>query len=399
MRKIQTTEGSRLLKLANLVFTILLLIGISQICFSQNETGVRQIYKTGCQYLGIWYDSNTAMFQERYPIIRSIPPISTDMPYNILMGYIYADSLMRCTTPNQTDSLIKSWTSLNDTLKYAIKYLYELEDYNPVIFRQYCDELWWHQRPTVDSGAGYKVVFEDGFTMPNGSEPHIPTYLAVYRNDLLGLVSKLNVKFAHVIPNESERAALFSLSEAQYVLRVRILSASDSVPNKYVAYPPNQYRYQVTAEVLDTIKGRVFNSYGLSGPDAISMPNSANPIIKIQYSPKDYWIIDEETDFGIIYPNPDSSFLDQSIHSMHSFKFTPNQECIVFMVNESRFVDSTADYYDFITEPRASAAALPIINGQVRDVNHIWSSETYLPYSEWRNRIEALINKIRTMNY
>ena len=384
---------------ALLLLTATFFLIIQQFSIAQNETGTRSIYKKGCQYLGIWYDSTTKMFQERYPIIRSIPPISVNMPYDVLIGYIGADSLMRFTTSTQTDSLIDSWTTLNDTLKYAMKYLYEMEDYNPVIFRQYWDEEWQHQHPTIDSGAGFRIEFEDGFTMPSDSEPNIPTYLAVYTNDMSGLVHKLNVKFAHVIPNESEKGALFSLSEAHYILKVRILSEPDSVLSKY-STPSNpplpiDYRYQAIAEVLDTIKGKVFNSYDLTGTQKVSVSEPQHPIIKIQYDPRIYWILGGDTDFGCIYQYPDSAFESTAGH----FSFYPNQECVVFLVNESHFLDSVYDYYDFILEPRASVAALPIINGQVRDVNHIWSSETYLPYIEWRNRAEALINKIRTTNY
>jgi len=395
------TEKNRRSNSRKVVLLAFILLQISHICFSQNEMGIREVYKKGCQYLGLWYDSTTAMFQERYPIISNIPPITTSMPYEILQGYIYIDSLMRYTTPNMTDSLIDSWTTMNDTLKYTMKYLYELEDYNPVIFRQYWDEVWWHQRPVIDSGAGFQIVFRDDFTMPNDSEPNIPTYLAIYRNDLQNLIWKLNVKFAHLIPNETERAALFSLSEAHYILRVRIISSPDSIINKYST--PDEpltsidYRFQVTAEVLDTIKGKVFNSYNYTGTNKISEQISGNPIIKIQYSPLEYFIIGGATDFGIVYENADSAFLKEG--TQNEFCLRQNQECIVFMVNETRKLDSLADYYDFTTESRASAAALPIINGQVRDVNHIWSSETYLPYTEWRNRVDFYINKIRTMNY
>lgn len=35
------------------------------------------------------------MFQVKYPIIQSIPPISSDMPIDVILSYIYTDSLVR----------------------------------------------------------------------------------------------------------------------------------------------------------------------------------------------------------------------------------------------------------------------------------------------------------------
>jgi hypothetical protein len=338
------------------------------------------------------------MFQIQYPIIRSIPPISTDMPYDVLLSYIYLDSLIRFTTQSQTDSMIKSRTSLNDTLKNTIKYLYKLQDYNPIIFKQYWDEV---RRYHVSSGRKSKVVFKkDGFTMPNDSEPNIP-YQGRYTNDLYSLIFKITDGMPQKITNDSDRAALFSLMEAEYILRVRILSLPDSMYYRIGRIDSNDTRYQVMAEVLDTIKGKVFKNYNFinNGLSAIKtghnnfMLDISNPIIKIQYSSLDYNILGGMSN-GITYLYPDSAFL-----SNRRFNLQPNQECIIFLVHESHFLDSTNDYYDLTTAPRASACALPIFNGMVRDVNNVWSQDLYLPYDIWKNRINALINKILTATY
>jgi hypothetical protein len=64
------------------------------------------------------------------------PPLQTDMPYDVLVGYIYFDSLVRSLNvpSGQMDSVVNSigW----DTLKYALKYLYEMSAFDPVAFDQ-----------------------------------------------------------------------------------------------------------------------------------------------------------------------------------------------------------------------------------------------------------------------
>ena len=385
-----------------LILAALALLVCSYILNAQNESGTRNVYKYGAQRVGLWYDSNTAMYQIKYPIIRSIPPLSTGMPFDVLIGYVYLDSLMRFSRPRQTDSLIKSWNSLNDTLKNAIKYLYKLEDYNPIIFRQYWDEV---RNFPVPFGKKFKVEFEDGFTLPNDTIS-TPQNAGRYRNDMYSLVLYMNEKFSKVLPNQSERAALFSLSEAECIYRVKILTNPDSMYYRHLDIDSNNFRFLVIAEVLDTIKGKVFNNYNT--PETrihdkhlknITL-NSAetNPIIKIQYSSHSYYCIGYNTSMGIVYQYPDSAFLKNSGFP-HEFGLKQNQECIVFLSHSSHLMDSTNDYYDFILEQRASGVALPIIDGYVRDVNHIWSDSLYLPYSEWRSRVNYFINKILTGIY
>jgi hypothetical protein len=59
------------------------------------------------------------------------------MPFDVLIGYIAGDSLVR----NAPESLVRSVTSnltYADTARYAAKYIYEMDDYDPVTFFQWC---------------------------------------------------------------------------------------------------------------------------------------------------------------------------------------------------------------------------------------------------------------------
>ena len=52
------------------------------------------------------------------------------------------------------------------------------------------------------------------------------------------------------------------------------------------------------------------------------------------------------------------------------------------------------DYYYLHLEPWASNNALPIIDGKVRDLNHVWSDQDLLPYRDWRSRFLSIRSTI-----
>ena len=67
------------------------------------------------------------------------PVLHSNMPLDILLGYIIADSISahsRAMLPTNEDerNFIKNLSSGGDTLNYALKYMYRLADYNPMLF-------------------------------------------------------------------------------------------------------------------------------------------------------------------------------------------------------------------------------------------------------------------------
>lgn len=69
------------------------------------------------------------------------------MPLDILGGYIYMDSIARFDAHGSTFRSIEQSTNLsqNHTLKGLVKYLYKLTDHDPIVFRQYRDEVDLHR--------------------------------------------------------------------------------------------------------------------------------------------------------------------------------------------------------------------------------------------------------------
>jgi len=351
-----------------------LLIGITTFypAIAQNESGVRPINRDAFEKLGFWYNSKTARFHTQYPIIRSLPPLNSGMPWDILVAYVYMDSLARFDKTRLAENTLNRWRierRVTDTLLSTAKYLYKLVDYNPYLFTQYIDEI-------------------------------SLKYRGRYWASLRSIASGVSITLFDALPDTSRKVAMLALLETSYVLRVKIL-AIDSMPTGNRRSPNQQY-YRATAAVVDTLKGQVFqpcwNDYGtkdtrLHRPASASADGCiqfvyldhlySNPRFSPDGAPKLYSARDHEFATG-----PDSAFAMRA-----------GQEAVVFISHAYGLVDSSYDYYQLRLEPRASFGALPIINGKVRDVNRIWSQELLLNYADWRNRFFELRGKLLSGTY
>ncbi len=77
------------------------------------------------------------------PFPTSYPPIAPGMPPDVLTGYLIFDSLMHIAIDQrQIDSIVNT-ISDSDTLRYALKYAYEMKDYDPIAFFQLTEMFPW----------------------------------------------------------------------------------------------------------------------------------------------------------------------------------------------------------------------------------------------------------------
>lgn len=333
---------------------------------AQNETGVRHLNKDRFKQEGYWYDSTTAMYQERFPIIRSLPPLSTDMPLDILLSYIYLDSCARFDTGETVLRKLFHWKTMNDTLKGMLTYYYKLTDYDPILFNQY---LW-----------------ETNLKLRT-------RYVAALRP----VADALREALLRAAPHREEAQALHAALYADNILRVRVLSV-DSMLGKPEPSPLNPYVYRVTAEVLDTIKGRVFAACGglqaKTDPDH-GVAQSTTPCIRFIYARGNYYqVLGENADMPKP-PKRDSAFMSYE----GGFKMHAGQEAIVFLGMSPSLFDSSNDYFNVWLQPLTSYNALPIIDGMVRDMNHYWSASDLMTYADWKTRYLQIRDKILTGNY
>jgi len=347
---------------------------------AQNESGTRYLNQTRFQQQHLWYDSTTQMFQQTFPIIRNIPPINTGMPFDILLSYIYLDSLLKYSNNHTLDSMLNTINYSNDTLKYALKYLYRLVDYYPVIFNQYANEVNFYQNR---GQRKIKIIGDNGDTLS-------PT-VGPYSVNLIKLRSKIEEKFKDVFLGQS-KLAYYSMFLADYILRVHIINI-DSMLCKNVS--STYYRYNVTASIIDTLKGKIIpvvyqNSQTKKKFDKIT---SLDYLFNFQFTPYDYSML-YVTDTEPLYSNQDTSFSDS-----WKFRMKAGQEAIVFITLDNQLYDLQRDYFDFDLEPRCSLNALKIENGNVYDINNVWSNQTVIPYQDWRQIYSNLQNNINNITY
>lgn len=330
------------------------------ISLSQNETGVRSIsmdsFKRTLQYA----NDTTMIYHKKYPIIRDIPPINTSMPYDILLSYIYLDSASRHIDRGEFRKYIDTLSHMNDTLANTMKYYYKLVDYNPIIFRQYASETQLDQKQRYDTPVS--EIEESS--------------LWEYRE----------------FTPDSIKNALYSMLLSEYILKVKITGIdSMKAPNTMWIGDTTTYRYfQAECEVQDTIKGKVFNSYSNPslGIDSETIQNSVNPTLmtfSFTKSAYTHWSPKAKEDW---YPKKDTNLTN------YWGQFMPKvgQEMIIFLVHGNKLYDEHNDFWQLSTIYRTSNLALPVINGEVRDVNKVWSDNESMPYSDWLLRYQELLD-------
>jgi len=309
------------------------------------------------------------MYQLHYPIIKSIPPLNTAMPWDILLAYIYTDSIAQFDNSERTVSSTARWATMHDTLAGLITYNYKMTDYNPIIFTQYLNEISLNARTR-------------------------------YRTSIIDVRDNIRAALLKAAPKPADRLGLYSLLYPDYILRVRI-TGIDSMLIKPHPSLINPYKFRATADVIDTLKGMVFTTCAqqfLARTPVNEWPNvmmdPKYPCIEFQYSHGNYFDPNMNGE-PWLYPDRDPSFAQ----SDGGFQMQVGQEAIVFLSHYGQRYDSTKDYFDLNLEPQASYNALPIINGQVRDINHIWSGRTMISYDDWKARFYELREKILTGKY
>ena len=70
-----------------------------------------------------------------YPKYPYLPYYTTDMPYDVMLGYIVMDSVCNYGNALLLDDFINRQT-YNDTIKKIIKYIYKLADWDPYLFKR-----------------------------------------------------------------------------------------------------------------------------------------------------------------------------------------------------------------------------------------------------------------------
>lgn len=347
-----------------LAFSVLFTLIGAERSSAQNESGRRILDK---RYFGHrWYDSTKHKYHLRVPIIKRLPPLTSDMPHDVLTAYLHLDSLARFNANHELVISPQGWLAQPELLRKTLASYYRVMDYDPLRYQQY-------ERETALKSS-------------------------LFRSNLIRATGYLDQAVGKIASSDYNKRAYTQAIISDYVLRVKILA----VDSMWLAYPiepggdpmeygGGRYIFNAMAQVLDTLKGQKFitcqEQKGID--DNQPMALSSSPCIYFQYVSK------TQSDFPIYDRDEDSTFIEAG----RGFAMRPGQEAVVFLYFSNQQFDSTHDAFQLYLGPPASDWALPIINGQIRDRNHVWSDNMTMNYADWRRRFLELRDKIVNGNY
>jgi hypothetical protein len=318
-----------------------------------------------------WYDSaSTWSFPYALQLspIPSFPPVHTGMPYEVLLSYIGADSIARNISYGDPmlEAFWKSSVTMNDTIRTAVKYIYEAQHYDPILWRQFCNETHFRGDP------GYV-----------GS-------LSLHENDLAQkFLSLLDTDISY----QASPAMYTALLRSSYILRIKVYSIDSALYDRYSASNP-YYKYGVVAEVVDTLKGAVFQECVFPNNMEIESTQSGQNKKYIQF------VYDTKVDTNPIMneylPEEfDSLFIDTNTRKM---RLHSGQELIVFLEYGAVAFNTTHDFLQLRVCPRY-AVGLPFLpNGNLRDVNGLFFSNNEGTYQEFVQHLEDAVSDIRMID-
>ncbi len=295
---------------------------------------------------------STVGLQVNVPIIGTFPPLNMGMPFDVLLGYIYYDSLCRTMTRHAIDSFASRLTN-SDTLTHALKYLYEMDDYNPVTFSQ-----WLKVTPSL---GHYKTS---------------PGY--VYTN---------LIRVASAIIPDTQRTAILSGSDFIAHVRINSIQSYDDT-----AQSDLQNEVIVDCAVLDTIKGDVYppclGTIALHGKG--SRTSSIEDCLQFVYSPSSPRMAPSG---DVLY-----SWMPRLQDSLGNPWISVDQEYVVFL--SIRGLGNDSSNFVLTIYPamfKSSVSGLyPIQSGVVQDTNNDFGFGANLPTADFiaalRSRIYSLKN-------
>ncbi len=231
---------------------------IFTICF-ETETTTAQIV-----------DSGSVLFLNT-PRLQSFPPLNTGMPLDVLIGYIYLDSLRKQNSNSVKDFIVMMGNS--DTLRHVLKYLYEIDDYDPIKLMNYL---------RTSPAPRTRYYESSGEAIRDGILWHT----------------------ADVLP-DTERTAM--ICYADVIARIVVTGLESRYDSVRGSAFPNQVI--VSSQVIDTIKGHVLPSCSdiystqKKGSKPLTLPNC----LPFSYSPQEHLSgLNGDVDFGLRHTMTDS---------------------------------------------------------------------------------------------
>lgn len=298
-----------------------------------------------------------------YGNISVMPPLSTDMPYDVMVGYITLDSLRR----NGDISLFKEFINkqtYNDTIRTIFKYYYKMLDWNPMLFHSF-------------------IKSKDYSELP----------LPIIQDEIVE-------KYYNISPSRGN--SLVALS--YFIYHIQVLDTLRFFDSTSVTY---QRGLKCYSEILNIYKGNILETNCNIHEDNLSVKNIAysndslqitNPILCFDIR-LDWHRGEDPGDVVLtgIDNYPWSGIKEKMVDSLDIPWIKANQEYIVFL--EPVLIDYYDNYNKYQLFPMdfnsLTKGIYPIINGYVQDPSNDFGLGTSVPYLDFIQNLNNIINEIK----
>lgn len=327
------------------VLTTLLFLLLAPRLFSQEDSavvnpGIVTIYQGPVVY--------------SFPLLDHRPYLTSDMPLDVLIAYIIADSTARTTNVGMINAFIERQIS-TDSLLLALRYDYVMSDFDPILYTQWA------------GGA------------PSGTYKCPPAYI----REMLAVA----------LYKTHPAGKLLSLLLASDIIAHVSVEAVDTTTDTSAKWA--RHANAVTCTIVDIIKGQTLPLCEVpSSPrtqTTAMYKQAADAGACFQFDYRDEWFrFSKETDFG-----PERTMAGW---------VQPNTEYIVFL----QFIGIPGDPSDYnftnnnwlsliptFCSMTATGSLFPIQNGIVIDPDNDFGFGQSLTPSEWKNALRQVILQVK----
>lgn len=300
-----------------------------------------------------WYLPEYDQFQTKIQAPVSVPELTSGMDYETILGYIIMDSIGKSMTYNQLYNKTKEWkinNIKNDTIVSAIRSLYKMMDVNPIAVREY----------SINRSGTYQSSFE---------------YMETFCVQLLEHFS-----------NNENRWIFDDMFKSEYILKIKVNSIDSTMyRDQDLVLVPDEITYKINAEVLDTLKGRVFKQGIISQLTQEKYNNNQNFQSNINFTHLN-------APYSNLFTGPHQH---QSILDLKgNVRLKKDSVYIVFLDFSKYMMDYNYDYWQISLNK-----IYPVIDGKVIDLDKHWSNSQAIEYIDWKNAFICKKNKLLNGEY
>lgn len=301
-----------------------------------------------------------------YPNLHTIPPITSDMPQDVMFGYSTLDSIRRNGDYSSFKDFINKQT-YNDTIRTIFKYYYKMLDWNPMLFQSYIKNTDYSKLP-----------------------------LPIIQEEIVE-------KYFNISPSRGNTLVALSY----FIYHIRVLDTLRFFDSTSVTF---QRGLKCYSEILNIHKGNILESNCNIQENNLSVKNIGysndtlqitNPILCFDIR-LDWHRGEVPGDVVLtgIDNYPWSGIKEKMVDSLDVPWMKANQEYIVFL--KPVLIEYNESYNSYQLFPvdfnSLTKGIYPIIDGYVQDPSNDFGLGTSVPYLEFIQNLNNIVSEIKNYN-